>query len=197
MSGFDRLEVIKNKGYYPDTILDIGAYHGNWTKSVKRIFDNSKYYLFEAINYPVLKDIENADENIKVFNVLLNEKIEEVEWYEMQNTGDSMFKEKTHHFLNCNVYKRTSIDLNTLIKREDILENSKNILIKIDCQGAEISILKGSTNILDKTDFILLEMPFFGKYNEGVSNFLEHIKYMESIDFVPYDIIENHYINNF
>jgi hypothetical protein len=115
----------------------------------------------------------------------------------MQNTGDSMFKEKTYHFLNCNTYKRTSIDLNTLINQENILKNSKNILIKIDCQGAEISILKGSTDILEKTDFILLEMPFFGNYNEGVPNFLEHIKYMDSINFVPYDILENHLINNF
>ena len=28
-------------------------------------------------------------------------------------------------------------------------------------------------------------------------NFLEHIKYMDSIGFIPYDILENHYINDF
>ena len=40
-------------------------------------------------------------------------------------------------------------------------------------------------------------MPLFGQYNEGVPNFIEHISYMDSIGFVPYDIIGNHYINGF
>ena len=46
---FDRINVLKNKGYYPDTILDIGAHHGNWTNRMKEIY-NSKYYLFEEEN---------------------------------------------------------------------------------------------------------------------------------------------------
>ena len=78
-----------------------------------------------------------------------------------------------------------------------IFSFDKNIFIKIDCQGAEIPILKGSKTILNKTDFILLEMPLFGKYNEGIPNFLEHIQFMDSIGFCPFDIIDNHYINNF
>ena len=87
--------------------------------------------------------------------------------------------------------------MNRLISQENILNESKNIFIKIDCQGSEIPILKGATTILSKTDFILLEIPLFGVYNEGVPNFLEHIKFMDSIGFVPYDILEHHYINNF
>lgn len=79
----------------------------------------------------------------------------------------------------------------------NILQDSNNILIKIDCQGAEIPILKGATNILNKTDFIILELPLFGQYNEGVPTFLEHITYMDSIGFTPYDILDNHYINGF
>ncbi len=74
-----------------------------------------------------------------------------------------------------------------------ILDNN----IKIDCQGAEIPILKGSVSILERTDFIILEIPLFGQYNEGVPNFLEHIQFMDSIGFIPYDIIDNHYIHGF
>jgi FkbM family methyltransferase len=135
--------------------------------------------------------------NIQSFNVLLNDKIEEVDWYEMKNTGDSMYKERTHHFKNCEPIKRESIDLNTFIERNNILKDSKNILIKIDCQGAEIPILKGASEIIARTDFIILELPFFGNYNTGVPTFIEHIKYMDSIGFIPYDIIESHYMNDF
>jgi hypothetical protein len=71
------------------------------------------------------------------------------------------------------------------------------MLIKIDCQGAEMPIIKGATVILNNVDFIILEMPLFGQYNENVPNFLEHIKFMDEIAFVPYDFLESHYINDF
>jgi FkbM family methyltransferase len=193
---FDRIRILKEKGYFPDSILDIGAHHGNWTNDMKRIYSDSKYFLFEAINYDELNRF-NHDNNVKVFNLLLNDKVEQVNWYQMKNTGDSIFKEKTHNFNDCEIIKRETIDLNTFILQNNLLQESKNILIKIDCQGAEIPILKGSTSIFEKTDFIILEIPLFGEYNEGVPNFLEHIEYMNSIGFVTYDIVDNHYINNF
>lgn len=193
---FDKIKNLKNKGYYPDTILDIGAYHGNWTKSMKNIYNNSNYYLFEGIDYSELNYFSN-NKNIKVYNVILNDKIEQLNWYQMKNTGDSIFREKTHYFKDCEIIKRSTIDLNTFIVENNILQESKNILIKIDCQGAEIPILKGSSSILEKTDFIILEIPLFGQYNEGVPNFTEHISFMDKIGFNAYDIIDNHYINGF
>ena len=193
---FDKILILKNKGYYPDTILDIGAHHGNWTNSMRTIFADSTYYLFEAIDYLELNQFKN-DNKVKIFNILLNDKKEEVNWYQMKNTGDSIFRERTHNFNNCEIIKRDTIDLDTYILQNNMLHESKHILIKIDCQGAEIPILKGSTSILEKTDFIILEIPLFGQYNEGVPDFLEHIAFMNSIGFITYDIIDNHYIHDF
>jgi len=190
---FDKIMQLKNKGYYPDTVLDIGAYHGEWTRYMQRIF-SCKYYLFEAIDYPQLT---HCSPGVEVFNVVLNNTAKEITWYQRKNTGDSMFREKSHHFASCDIIKRPSIDLNTLCKEKGILHNSKSIFIKIDCQGAEIPILQGATDILHKTNFIVLEIPFFGQYNEGVPNFLEHVRFMDTIGFLPYDIVDNHYINGF
>lgn len=193
---FNHLKKLKEMGYYPDAILDIGAYHGNWTTDMMSIYPNSKYYLFEAINYVQLNRFNN-NTNVYVKNELLNDKEEEVDWYEGKNTGDSFFKEKTKFYLNTKPMKRKTINLNTIIERDNILQKEKNIFIKIDCQGAEIPILKGSNKIFNLTDFIVMEMPLFGQYNEGVPSFLEHIQYMDSIGFIPFDIVDNHYINNF
>lgn len=195
---FDKLRKLKtNHCYSPDIVLDIGAHHGNWTKSMMTIYPDSKYYLFEGIDY---KELNRYEKNNNVFiykNILLNDKEVEVDWYQEKNTGDSFFKELTHYFKKTKPIKRKTITLDTIINRDNILKNDKNIFIKIDCQGAEVPILRGSKTILDKTDFILLEMPLFGKYNEGVPNFLEHIQFMDSIGFCSFDIIDNHYINNF
>lgn len=194
---FNRLKNIKANGYYPDTILDIGAHKGWWTNDMKNIYDSCTYYLFEATNYPELKQFNNIN-NVNVYtDVILNDKVTEVEWYSINGTGDSFFKENTHYYDNCISNKRQTIDLNTFILQHNILTESKNILIKIDCQGSEIPILKGCTDILNRTDFIILEMPFFGQYNEGVPDFLEHITFMNSIGFVVYDVLDTHNIRNF
>lgn len=190
---FSKLAMLKEKGYVPDTILDIGAYHGHWTLNAKHIFPSSKYHLFEGIDYDELKQLTN----VTVHNVILNDKVDEINWYQMKNTGDSMFREKTRHFANCEVIRKQTIDLNTLMKDQDQFNKATNILVKIDCQGAEIPILKGASFIYDKTDFIILEIPLFGQYNEGVPTFLEHIQFMNEIGFVAYDICEAHYINGF
>ena len=193
---FDKIQILKYKGYNPDAILDIGAHHGNWTNSMIQIYPDSNYYLFEAIDYSELLQFNNTN-NVTVYNTLLNDKEEEVNWYQMKNTGDSIFREKTHHFSNCEVIKRKSMDLNSHILKHHILQGADNILIKIDCQGAEIPILKGATSMLNKTAFIILEIPFFGQYNDGVPTFLEHVAFMDSIGFVPYDMLESHYFNGF
>jgi hypothetical protein len=194
---FDKINILKKKNYIPDTILDIGAHHGNWTINMASIYPNSQYYLFEGIDYPELYRFDNID-NVNVYNAVLNDKPEYVNWYQKKNTGDSIFKEKTIHFQDCEIIKKKTIDLDSFILQNELkIKDSDNILIKIDCQGAEIPILKGSTSILEKTDFIILEIPLFGNFNEGVPDFLEHIKFMDSIGFVSYDIVDNHYINGF
>ena len=194
---FHKLANLKRKGYTPDIIFDIGAHHGNWTLSMMPIYSTCQYYLFEAIDYVELNRLSVCP-NVKHFNVVLNDTAKMVDWYQMKNTGDSMFREKTHHFDNCTILQRNSIDLNTFVKDQSIASDpSQRIFMKIDCQGAELPILKGASTLMDRTDFILLELPFFGQYNEGVPNFLEHIQVMDSIGFVPYDIVDTHYVNGF
>jgi len=196
---FNAIANIKRNGYTPDTIIDIGAHHGLWTRECLKIYNAAQYYLFEAIPYQELDQYINSlnTPKVKAINAVLNDTNCEVDWYEMRNTGDSMFKELNKPFANCNPVKRQTNTLNNINQICNLCKDSKNILIKIDCQGAEIPILKGATDILGKTDFIILEIPLFGQYNTGVPTFLEHIQFMDSIGFIPYDMAENHYIGKF
>lgn len=194
---FSRIQQLKTTGYSPTHVFDIGAHHGHWTISCSQIFQDCQYLMFEAIDYAELNAFRNYS-NVRVFNDLLNDKKENVVWNEMRNTGDSIFKENTFHFDNCKQIVRETTTLNDCLKTAAItISSSDRIFIKIDCQGAEIPILKGAQDIISRTDFIIMEMPFFGQYNAGVPSFLEHIQYMDSIGFIPYDFLESHYINNF
>lgn len=66
--------------------------------------------------------------------------------------------------------------------------------IKIDTQGSEIDILKGSKNILKNCNLIYLETPII-EYNLNSPNLNECINYLKSINFVPLDICEVHYMD--
>lgn len=184
-------ERLKRNGYIPRHIFDIGACHGNWTKEVLSIYPDSKYYLFEPINYTELYEFQNRN-NIQVNNILLYDKVETVNWYERRDTGDSIFKEISHHYSNVE-----AIEKQTSILNDYITNDMNQILVKIDCQGSEIPILKGASNFYDKIDFIILEIPFFGEYNDHVVNFIEHINFMDKIGFRVFDFVESHSINNF
>jgi len=41
------IKLLKNFGYCPEVIFDIGEYHGNCTIDCLKIFPESKYNLFE------------------------------------------------------------------------------------------------------------------------------------------------------
>jgi FkbM family methyltransferase len=195
---FDKIIKIKKNGYFPDTILDIGAHQGNWTKNTKQIFNNCKYYLFEPIKYKELNEL-NKNNDIEICNVILNDKKKYINFYQNKNNKiGSIIRDKDHFFKKIDIIKKNSIDLNSYIKENNLFKSSKNILINIGCHGSEIPILKGSSSILYKTDFIILQVPIFGELKDGIPSFLEYIKYMDSIGFIPYDIDNNiKYFYNF
>ena len=65
-------------------------------------------------------------------------------------------------------------------------------LIKLDVQGAEVDVMQGGEPIVRKASFVLLEVPFMGQYNAGARSFVEVVAYMNSLGFVPFDVLELH-----
>ena len=186
------LKKLKSFGFDPKNILDIGANKGKWSIEVrKKVFPNAEYILIEAIDYEELKKISAKNHNISFINLLLDDVEHNVTWYEKRNTGDSIYKENTSYFKDCEeiVKKTTTLD-------KSFPSNYDFDLIKIDCQGAELPILRGGKKLVQSASVIILEVPFMGEYNIGVSNFFEHIKYMDQIDYRVFDIVELHRVDD-
>ncbi len=64
-------------------------------------------------------------------------------------------------------------------------------LLKVDTQGYELEVLKGSISILRSIDAILLEVAII-EINEGAPLVHEVLGHMKSIGFVTYDLLEIH-----
>ena len=186
------LKKLKSFGFEPKNILDIGANKGKWTQEIKKkVFPKAEYTLIEAIDYEELEKLSVKHDNINYKNILLDEIERLVTWYEKRNTGDSLFKENTGYFDDCKEIKRSATTLDLIFNKNEVFE-----LIKIDCQGAEIPILKGGNSLVQKSSVIILEVPFMGEYNIGAPNFYEHINYMENIGYRVFDIVELHRVDN-
>ena len=68
-------------------------------------------------------------------------------------------------------------------------------LLKIDTQGSELDILKGSKESISQCSLIYLECPIV-EYNLNAPSLKEYVDYLNSINFIPYDICEIHKIDN-
>ena len=186
------LKTLKSFGFEPKNILDIGANKGKWTLEIKKkVFPKAEYTLIDAIDYNEAKKVSSKNKNIYFKNILLDELERNVTWYEKKNTGDSLYKENTGYFDDCKEIKRNTTTLDSVFKKSEFFE-----LIKIDCQGAEIPILKGGKRLIEKASVIILEVPFMGEYNIGAPNFYEHINFMENIGYRVFDIVELHRVDN-
>jgi len=183
------LHLLENK-IEINTVYDVGAFQGEWTKLLKKTsLKNSKFYLFEA-NDENEKYLKNSGH--KYFINVLSDKNKDVKFFSKVHSGDSYFPEKTNFYEDTIVPKTLkTITLNELKKKNQIPAPD---FLKIDTQGSEIDILKGGSEILDNCKIILLECPIIS-YNIGAPSLNEYIRYLDSIDYLPFNITEIHHLD--
>lgn len=185
-----RLKLLKERfNFDPKIIYDIGAYEGTWTKDIKTVFNNAKYYQFEA----------NTDKKIYIpnayFEVLSDQDNRQIIYNKTKSncqTGNSILIENTKYFAKENLIeeKRTTITLASLIEREKLPIPQ---FLKIDTQGSELAILKGLGNYLDKIEIIQLELSLH-QYNKGAPLISDITVWLSNQSWVMFDIVELHYI---
>jgi FkbM family methyltransferase len=185
----ERLQLLKQKGFYPRVIYDVGAFRGEWSKEIKKIFPDSCFFLFEANknNEPYLRG-----QGFPFFIELLGNEEKNVIFYSIDGTGDSVFKENTHYYNNKNV-KKSELQMKTLssvVKKNAIALPD---LIKIDVQGAENIIIEGSEATILHAEVIILETKIL-EYNEKSPLIYETLDIMHRLGYQMSDIIEHHYL---
>ena len=174
---------LKHLGFTPNTILDIGAFEGNWAEDIYTIFPNAHILMVEGQKNK--KDtLELKSKNIPNSNVqiaLLGAEIKNVE-FNIYETASSVFKEDNETNAKTEQIELTLLDdlvLGTEFEQTD--------LIKIDTQGYELEILKGGKNVLKSAKVVLMEVSMLGIY-KGAPLIDEVISFMKVNGFVLYDI---------
>lgn len=179
------LRLFAKQGFHPNTIIDVGAYRGSWTKLASTIWPNANLIMFEP-NAAREPECRNTAETLKatLFEKLLGAKHGEVVEFNVMANGSAIFGERSP-------VPRTveKLELSTL---DNCLGSFKPpALLKIDAQGYELEILKGASTILPKVEAILLEVSII-EINEGAPLLKEVAVFMAQLGFVTYDIVEIH-----
>ncbi len=184
---------LHSHGYVPNIVIDIGAYHGDFTRMCQEVFNPlvTRYVLIEPNAYVELTACKSMF-NTEVIQTLVSDEEGEVKFYTNKTTGDSIMKEKTKYYDD-------SYELIKSQRLDNVVTNyeNKKIFIKIDVQGAELKVLTGAVNVLKFVNVMVLEVPFFADYNEGAPNFKEYIDFMDSIDFEVFDLSDVHFQSGF
>ena len=77
---------LKNRGYKPTNIYDIGCFEGKWAIQMLKIFNNAHYFLFDANkeNETVLNNLKQKLPNISYKIRLLSDDIKEYSFFKNQ-----------------------------------------------------------------------------------------------------------------
>lgn len=195
-----RFNILKNNNTNIKRALDIGAYRGDFTETIRAVWPSCIVTQIEADERQAKFLQPNA-----IFALLGDKEEENRNFYTLDEnritTGSSIFLEQTPYYTNdtTRVIKKDMTTLDIImsqIKEPDTQEEvwHKHGLVKLDTQGSELLILSGAKNFLriERPRFILLECSVM-EYNRGAPLINTTIEYMYDIGFKITDIFDVNY----
>lgn len=183
------LEDIKSRGLTCNTILDVGANTGSWSRMAKKIFTNASFCLIEP-QIEMKGHLENFCSeftNSVYFLAGAGAKKETLTFTVWDDLAGSSFLPLPDENLK-NKGKQRDIEILTI---DDLIDASKiNMpeLIKLDIQGFELEALKGAAKTFGYTEVYILEVSLFAFGNmQNTPLFAEVVNFMLDRDYVVYD----------
>ena len=155
--------LIKNLKF--NTVLDVGSNKGQFILLLEGLFDKKKLiYSFEPIKEVLNKQKKFFFNRKKIFfyNIGLGSKKSKNKNFFITNRKDSSSFLK----VNSNLYKnndfkivsKKKVNLSTIDNEMNGKKIQMPILMKIDVQGYEMEVLKGSNKFLKKIKYIIIEV---------------------------------------
>lgn len=156
-SVYATLAYLKKWGFSPERVVDVGAYHGEWTQMVRALFPGVEVIMVEPqqSKRALLKQVQaELGPHVTLKEALLGAtEGEPVEFVEMES-GSSVFEEISNHYPRNVLTKRTST-LDSLVR--STTGWSSLDFLKLDVQGYELEVLQGASELLPNTEFVLME----------------------------------------
>jgi FkbM family methyltransferase len=170
------------------TVIDIGAHSGEFSSAIRALLPSAQIYAFEPLPdcYEKIRTRFNADPNYRVFHNSLGEQRGQVKfWLSKFSKASSVLPMADMHKSEF-PWSSELVPIDVQIaKLDDFAEHIATIpkvLAKIDVQGYEDRVIRGGAAILEKVDYILIEVSFRPLY-EGQGSFDDVYKLLKELGF--------------
>ncbi|KAG5180743.1 S-adenosyl-L-methionine-dependent methyltransferase [Tribonema minus] len=182
-----------------DTVVDVGAHHGEWYNLMHGVSPQANILSLEADgdNAPKLEAAGVARYRIAVLGDRDGAPAKFFKTKHWANTGNSLFREETKFFQEgaADAVQVKLETLDTLLSEEEGFAEGTIDLLKLDVQGAELMVLKGAQHTLKRTQFLLLEASIV-RYNKGAPLAADIIAALDAYGFQVADFVEMHYYDD-
>ena len=178
------LRRMKRLGFNPEAVIDIGAYIGDWTRSFKQVFPQSRVMMIEAqaSKCSMLANVAAELQDVELRSALLGARVQASVGFHESESASSVLDEAANSRTATTYMPMTTLDAIT----EGTLFASPNF-IKLDVQGYELEILRGGTRTLQSAEAVLMEVNLLALH-QGVPLFHESADYIAHHGFQVYDL---------
>jgi len=174
---------------YP-VVFDVGAYKGRYTDMVLAIFPIVQYYLFEP-NESLCIELKKYRAPHRVYNIALSQAKGGLPFYRCIGKADelsSTYKREIFSEVEHVEESKPCTSVDIFCKENDI---HRIDFLKIDVEGAEFDVLKGSEEMLRKNFIKFIQVEYGGTYKDSGITFIDVIKFAYSFGYWIYELIEN------
>jgi FkbM family methyltransferase len=178
------LNGLRQRGYSPKVIYDIGAADGAWARFALGVFPEARIVCFEPLaeRAELLKKFESQSEGrVRFLNVGVGNTDAELQIGVSESLYDSSFA------YGASISRTVSVrTLETLLRTESLELPS---FVKIDVQGFEKRVIDGGPSVFAHADLVLMECQFL-PFCEDMRTLDQTIAHMSSIGFIPYEFVD-------
>ena len=188
------LRELKASGFEPAVVYDIGASTGVWSETIAGVFPQAEYHLFEPL--AELVDAYKTDmaerlrrlPNLKLHPFALGD----------SNGSTEIFVSREDPYASSVHFRPSSpAPMQVTRYRLDDYVAEKGLpapdIIKMDCQGAEDTILNGGKGALQHAKVLFLETWLRRDYGPKTPLLCEIIEFLKGFSFSPVEIGERFY----
>lgn len=152
------------------TVLDVGGHHGQFTLFALEQFPSAQIITFEpqAECVAKIRRAIDGDTRVRVLNYALSDTTTEVELHVSKRSDSSSLlpigKGQTTAYPGT---EEESVEVITTETLDNLLTEplARPVLLKIDVQGAELSVLRGAEKLLASIDSVFVECSFVELYD--------------------------------
>jgi FkbM family methyltransferase len=186
-----RLRNLKRAGFIPSKAIDCGAYRGDWSRSLKRIFPEIEILMIEPQEEmgALLDPLAQENPSWAYEQVALGARSEKKHFLSQRSNSRVVKEEDLHLFNSEDIQIVQTSALDDLVQASSSMINAD--YLKIDSQGYEIEILNGARRVLETVQVVQLEVSII-QIGPCPSS-LEVMDFMAERNFVLYDIFDFNY----